>query len=656
MAAAWCIGAAAIAQQSEAPAPAANAAAMDDAARFGTQEMAYSVALSADGSKLAIVGPDATTGTVALVTDLQTAKITAVGRADGKPLNLRACDWSGTNRLVCMMTGVTKFQTVRAPVSRMLAVDASGGNVVQLGQRGDQAVPRQFDGTIVDWRNGVDGTVLMSRHFVPVVGGRATARSVEGFGVDLMDTNTGKATELEKPDTAAVGYLSDGLGTIRIKTLTDKNGSGRLLGVNRHFYRKVGEREWQPLGEDHRDGPRMVPLAVDPTINAAYVLKTLDGRMALYRIALDGSMKTELVFASKYVDVANVVRVGRNGRVIGVSYVTDRRMTEYFDPDYKAVARSMAKALPNLPLMHFVSASADERILLVRASSDTDPGHYYLYNRDRSTMADILQARPPLKGVKLSEVRAVEYSAADGMRIPAYLTLPPGVTEAKGLPAIVMPHGGPEARDEWGFGWLAQFFAQRGFAVLQPNFRGSAGYGDEWFAQNGFQGWRQSIGDVCNGARWLVSQGIADPSRLAAVGWSYGGYAVLQANVLDADLFKAVIAIAPVTDLALLKTQAYNFTNYELVKDFVGNGPQVREGSPAQQAEKFKAPVLMFHGTEDVNVDIQQSQKMDRALRSAGKSSELVTYPDLDHGLRSSAARADMLRKSEAFLREHLKL
>jgi dipeptidyl aminopeptidase/acylaminoacyl peptidase len=649
MAALGALGVVASAQQATAP-----AAPLDDAAKFGAQEVAYSVALSADGSKLLFVGPDANAGSVALVTDLKTAQITAVGRADGKPLNLRACDWSGTNRLVCMMTGVTKINTVRAPVSRMLAVDASGGNVLQLGQGGDQSRPRQFDGDIVDWQNGVDGLVLMSRHYVPTVGGRTTARTEEGFGVDRIDTNTGKVTEVEKPDISAVRYISDGLGTVRIKTLTEKSSDGRLRGVNRHFYRKVGEREWQPLGVDRSDGPRMMPLAVDPTINAAYVLQTLDGRLALYRIALDGSMKTELVFASKNVDVSNVVRVGRAGRVIGVSYVTDRRMAEYFDPDYRAIARGLAQSLPNLPLLHFVSASADERLVLVRAGSDSDPGRYYLFDRDRKSLTSLLQARPPLKGMKLSEVRAVEYSAADGTRIPAYLTLPPGVTEAKGLPAIVMPHGGPEARDEWGFGWLAQFYAQRGFAVLQPNFRGSAGYGDAWFAQNGFQGWRQSIGDVCDGGRWLVKQGIADPAKLAAVGWSYGGYAVLQANVLDADLFKAVIAIAPVTDLALLKTQAYNFTNYDLVADFIGNGPHVREGSPAQQADKFKAPVLMFHGTEDVNVDIQQSQRMDKALRAAGKSSELVTYPDLDHGLRNNTVRADMLRRSEAFLRKNL--
>ncbi len=240
--------------------------------------------------------------------------------------------------------------------------------------------------------------------------------------------------------------------------------------------------------------------------------------------------------------------------------------------------------------------------------------------------------------------------------IPAYLTLPPGVSDAKGLPALVMPHGGPAARDEWGFDWLAQFFAQRGFAVLQPNFRGSSGYGDQWFVDNGFKSWKTAIGDVCDGGRWLVKQGMADPAKLAIFGWSYGGYAALQANVLAPDLFKAVVAVAPVTDLALLKDDAQHFTSGYVVEDYVGDGPHITAGSPADNVGAFKAPVLMFQGDEDVTVDIDQSRRMDERLRAAGKSSELVVYPGLEHSLLDSGARADMLRKSDAFLRRNLGL
>ena len=233
--------------------------------------------------------------------------------------------------------------------------------------------------------------------------------------------------------------------------------------------------------------------------------------------------------------------------------------------------------------------------------------------------------------------------------VPGYLTLPPGRSDAKGLPGIVLPHGGPSARDEWGFDWLAQYFAQSGYAVLQPNYRGSSGYGDQWYQNNGFQSWRIAVGDVTDAGRWLVKEG-ADPAKLSIVGWSYGGYAALQSGVLAPDLFKSIVAIAPVTDLAQLKDEAMRDGSARIEGKFIGTGPHLREGSPAQNAAAIRAPVLMFHGTLDQNVAIAQSRTMKRALEGAGKRVELVEYPDLAHSLEASEARTEMLRKISAFL------
>jgi dipeptidyl aminopeptidase/acylaminoacyl peptidase len=215
-----------------------------------------------------------------------------------------------------------------------------------------------------------------------------------------------------------------------------------------------------------------------------------------------------------------------------------------------------------------------------------------------------------------------------------------------------MPHGGPSARDYWGFDWLAQFFAARGFVVIQPNFRGSSGYGDAWFMKNGFKSWPIAIGDVLDAGRWLVANGIADPEKLAIVGWSYGGYAALQSAVVDPKVFKAVVAIAPVTDLAALKEEHRHWTDFELVSEFVGEGPHVRDGSPIENAERIKVPVLLFHGALDHNVGFLQSKRMASRLTSAGARCELVTWDDLDHQLDDSEARTKMLRKSEEFLRQ----
>jgi dipeptidyl aminopeptidase/acylaminoacyl peptidase len=339
--------------------------------------------------------------------------------------------------------------------------------------------------------------------------------------------------------------------------------------------------------------------------------------------------------------------------VVGASFALETRSAEYFEPNIKTLISSLSNALPHNAL-HVAEASADEQKMLIFASSDRDPGAYYIFDRPTKRLQTFVVARGQLEGVALATMKPVTYPAADGTPIPAYLTLPPGHEDAKGLPAIVMPHGGPSARDEWGFDWLSQFYAARGFAVLQPNYRGSSGYGDTWFQKNGFRSWPVAIGDVLDGGRWLVHEGIADPSKLAIVGWSYGGYAALQSAVVDSKVFKAVVAIAPVTDLPALKQEYFGWSNYDLVSQFVGDGRQMHEGSPVEHADKIKVPVLLFHGAFDRNVSIEQSKRMAARLTAAGARCELVTWPDLDHQLEDSAARAQMLRKSDEFLRKEL--
>ena len=224
------------------------------------------------------------------------------------------------------------------------------------------------------------------------------------------------------------------------------------------------------------------------------------------------------------------------------------------------------------------------------------------------------------------------------------MTLPPGKI-AKGLPSIVLPHGGPSSRDEWGFDWLAQFLVARGYAVIQPQYRGSGGFGDAWLAQNGFKGWRTSIGDISAAARYLAKEGIADPGRMGIVGWSYGGYAALQSAAVDRTLFKAVVAIAPVTDFNLLKAEGENYTSYREVAAMVGDGPHLVEGSPLRRAASIQAPVLIAHGDLDLNVGISHSRRMHAALQTAGKESELLSFKGLDHQLQDNEARAQVLLK-----------
>lgn len=632
----------------------------DLAHKFGARDYIIDASLAPDGAHVAYIVPGEGKSTVAMVSKPDGSEATPVGRAAGDPLHLSHCGWSAADRIVCKETGVTLIYQTRAPVTRTVSFDMDGKNVEMIGRRvtHDEMRASQFDGEVIDWLSGVDGTVLMTRDYVPNNASRiaSTGNTLDGIGVDLVNTRTGVGKTVERPGRGATDFISDGRGVVRIMSADEVRGGNDLLtGTRLYYYRLANDRDWKPFSRDVPGENALRPIAVDGEANAAYALQALDGRQALYRVALDGSMKAELVYANPSVDVNGVVTIGRGGRVIGASYVTDRRQIEYFDPNYRALSKALTKALPNLPLIYIISASADEKALLIFAGSDVDAGHYYFFNRTTHHLDELTPARPLLDGMTLSPQRSITYPAADGKLVPAYLTLPLN-SDGKHVPLIVMPHGGPASRDEWGFDWMAQFFAQRGFAVLQPEFRGSAGYGDAWYVENGFKSWKIAIDDIAEGARWAVKEGIADADRLAIVGWSYGGYAALQSNVVDPSLFKAVVAIAPVTDLGMLKAEAQNYTNSRVVAHYVGDGPHIAEGSPARHADRFQAPVLMFQGDEDINVDAAEARAMDRALHGAGKQSELVMFKGLDHQLDDGNVREQMLAKADAFLRTNLKM
>lgn len=632
--------------------------ATEAARRFGALSGVHDLSLSPDGTQIAYITPDGPRGTALIIAAADSTRMQPrmISRVDGERGNLRGCEWVSNTRLVCRVSGVQKGagRNFRGYAARTLAINSDGTGLQWLVNNSAFS----SDGYILTY--GPDNTVLMARNFSPLekIGSRLTSDKT-GLGVVRLDTNTLRMTTIESPHPHNSEFFVDGTSTVRIIGQERLDASYRSLGSTAYKYRPTGSSAWKPFSEVQTvtSFPNdFNPYAVDPDGRSVYALRTNSGgRVAAYRVALDGSMKAEELLADPKYDVDGILTIGAKRRPIGFSIVREKREAHFFDAGYGDLQAKLSHALPGNPAIGFTGASTDEGRVTVMAGRDVEPPTFYVFDKTSKKLDLLLIDRPGLEGVALAPTDPVSFKSADGTDIPGYLTLPPKEF-GKPIAGIVMPHGGPSYRDEWGFDWLVQYFAHRGYAVLQPNFRGSTGYGQEFFAENGFKSWPLAIADVSAAGRYLVSRGLATPDKLAIFGWSYGGYAALQAAATQPTLFKAVVAVAPVTDLVRLKELATYGESGRVTDKWLGDGPHLVAGSPSLQAASIQAPVLMFHGDYDINVLYEQSQRMEQRMKAAGRPVTLVTFKGLEHDLLGPDARAQLLGDSDAFLRRTLGL
>ena len=639
-------------------APVAAESLEETAGRFGIRETVLSVSLSPSGNKVAFLSAGPEHSEVLNVVDLAgDGQVRVVTRNTEQNGDLTRCDWATEERLVCQLYGIgQRGDGLLLSFTRMFAIDDDGQNGKMLSERASQRAMRfaQQGGALVALDvEGEPGSILMTREWVKDRSiGTRLANSKEGYGVELIDASNGRRKVKEQPDISASRFIADENGVIRLKVRSLSDGRGYLTGERVFMYRGIDDNNWRQLDDISIGGEvrkNFRPVAVDAKRNVIFGFDVTNGFDAVAEVPIDDLSAGRYIVSRTDVDVDNLIRIGRQQRVVGASYATEKRTIAYFDSELQELADALGKALPNKPLVNIVGASADENRLLLIASSDKDPGTVYLYDKSSRQLQPLLAMREALVNRTMGSVKPITYAASDGTPIPGYLTLPPG-SDGTNLPAVVLPHGGPAARDEWGFDWLPQFLVARGYAVLQPNYRGSSGYGEAWYGKNGYQAWPTAIGDVNDAGKWLIEQGIADPEKLAILGWSYGGYAALQSQVVDPDLFKAVVAIAPVTDLGFLRSDARGYTSAQLRDEQLGEGPHIAAGSPLRHADRFKAPVALFHGDYDLNVDVRHSRAMEDRLEDAGKQVTYTEYEGLEHSLRDSRVRTEMLTKIDEFL------
>lgn len=334
-----------------------------------------------------------------------------------------------------------------------------------------------------------------------------------------------------------------------------------------------------------------------------------------------------------------------NGRLVGV--LSPR--TVYFDPDAAALQQLVEKALPDgRPIIY--GMTPDRHFALVQVEAADKPTVFYkLTLGDKKKLTFIGSSYPELEGKALAPVTKARYVTRDGQPIEAILTLPAG--QKKPMAFVVMPHGGPSYHDEARFDYWAQFLASRGYGVLQPNFRGSTGYGVTHL-RAGYGQWGGVMqNDVDDGTKWLIDQHLADPNRICIVGGSYGGYAALVAATSRPDLYRCAAAFAPVTDVEDLihRIELFNWKDANL--PVLGNTDRSSaEISPLQQAARAAMPILLFHGEQDYTVPVDHSHRLEAALKAAGKPVEAVYYKDENHYLSLASTRQDFLSRLEVFL------
>jgi len=296
--------------------------------------------------------------------------------------------------------------------------------------------------------------------------------------------------------------------------------------------------------------------------------------------------------------------------------------------------------------------------MLVWNASASNPGRYYVYYLGTGKMHLLLTPYDQLVGKKLSAMESVSYRARDGLEVPAYLTLPTG-RAVKSLPLIVMPHGGPFVRDEWGYDVDAQFLANRGYVVLQPNYRGSTGYGKAYVEKGMGQWGRAMQDDLDDGVKWLVEQGKVDPKRVCIMGSSYGGYAALWAAARNPEIYRCAISFAGISDVRAML--AYDRRAFSAPRYFRNWRERVQGDrdfdldtiSPLRAVDRVNIPLLIAHGEKDDNVPMTQSRRMHEALNKAKKAHEYVVYPGERHGLQEVSNNVDFLTRVEAFLAKH---
>jgi dipeptidyl aminopeptidase/acylaminoacyl peptidase len=589
------------------------------------------------------------------VRSLQTAK-------DADKIDLDWVRWKGDDRVVIGAT-VEMVEKGRAPtgqlriendktyrISRVFSMGADGKSLVQM-----------FQGQLSRLAGGFGSTELLDE--LPGEAAKVLILAIDngGIGAWRADVTTGKVERVADGSWQTSHYVTDGSGYPVMRFDETEN-------VERIFRRASGSEAWMPAGEVRKwmikGSPDFTPVSPGPGPNQVYVLARTDKteRLALHLYDASTGEFGAPIFTGAEADAALPWIHPRTRELIATCEFGARLACRTTDPKLQKYINALDQFVEKKATVELVDMSADASKWLLRVSAPMDGESLFLFDRATARMEKLIDVFPKLDRTSLSPVDVVSYAGRDGAKLWAYVTTKPG---GGVRPMVVMPHGGPESRDHYGFDAFAQFLAAQGYVVVQPNFRGSAGAGGAFALAGRGQWGKRMQDDVSDAVKHMVDAGLADPKRVCIVGASYGGYAALAGVALTPELYRCAVSIAGVSDLVdVLRSEKHEngsgSNTFYYWRYSIGDPDKDRDAllavSPRKLADRITAPVLMFHGEKDETVPVRQSVIMQEALKAAGKPSKLVRFAKADH-YWDSWDRKDLLtlyEETAAFLKQHL--
>jgi dipeptidyl aminopeptidase/acylaminoacyl peptidase len=612
---------------------------------YGRLPAISDVEISSDGANLAYIAHDGGTSRV-IIQPLNGGEIQSVDFGKAK---MRGVMWADPNHVVALMsrTGSVENQTYVGEMSQATSINIKTGVSVQLPKKAYETVQNILHSTPMP--GVVNGKPTL---FVRLYAGEQSNSMQEGrFDLYRIDPDSGVAALVQMGDFETLSYLAKIDGTVVSRTRFHRENSRWSLEL-----RKDGKWVDAYVVTAPLDRPNVLGLSLDEKSVVVGLVdeKSGDDRMIAVSIA-DGKVSDLPGPGGPF----NVVRDDAR-RIIGTVQEAGYSRYTFTEPRLAPAWETMQSVFAGRQ-MTLQSHASDYSKIVAYVEGTGEPGGYYMLDVNAKKLSKVGASYPGLASTDVAEVRAIKYAAADGLMINGYLTLPQGKA-AKNLPLVVFPHGGPYGRDEAGFNWWTQAMASRGYAVLQPNFRGSEGYGEKFLRAGDGEWGGKMQSDLSDGVRFLASKSLIDPKRVCIVGASYGGYAALAGITLDKGVYRCAVSVAGIGDVR--KMIDYDIIRYgeetPAVRDekryfdvASTSDPKLQARSPARHADQADGPVLLIHGKDDTIVPYDQSTDMRKALEKAGKPVEFVNLAAEDHYLSREATRQQMLSATVTFLEKN---